>query len=162
MSTEVKVVWLPDKGYLHQLKARGHEFLSDATKTNKGLDLAATPHEIFLAGLAACTAMTVEMFAASKGWALQSVSVCVKEDSVADPDEPSKKIPHISETLEIEGELSAEQLDKLKEIAKRCPVYKLFVGKKIVDCQVQLQQSKPSTVPADGPEPSTADNTRQN
>ena len=146
MSTEVKVTWLPDKGYLHQLTARSHELFADATKNNKGLDQAATPHELFLLGLAACTAMTVEMFAASKGWPLKAVSVTVCETSVVDPDEAGKQIPHIGETLEIEGELSAEQLSKLQDIAKRCPVYKLFVGKKVVDCRLK-QLSSQTPVP---------------
>lgn len=119
--------------YQHLVAAGKHQVTTDTPTALKGGDTGMTPHELFLGGLGACAAMTVEMFAERKGWALTRVVVTVVEDTVDDPDAQGSKIPRITETIELEGNLTADQVDKLKEIAAKCPVYKLFVGKKQVD-----------------------------
>lgn len=157
MSTKVTVNWLPGQAYKHRLTARQHEFFTDAPQASKGGDQAASPHEIFLLGLGGCVAMTVEMYAQRKGWDITAVKVTITEDSVDDPDAPGSKIPRIVEDLEIEGKLSADQLDKLKTIAKSCPVYKLFVGKKQVDCV--LSHKNPAPVDPNAGQPSASSTT---
>lgn len=123
--------------YRHVVKARGHELVIDAPKALKGGDLGMTPHEIFLAGLGACAAITMEMKAAKEGWKLTGVTVTMTEDKIADPDTAGKRIPRVLETIELEGDLTADQIDALKKYAHQyCPVYQLFVGKKQIDTVV--------------------------
>lgn len=141
--TKVVVEQVPGQPYLHLLKARTHTVMCDAPKFNKGGDIGPSPHELFLLGLGACTAMTVEMYAAARGLSLTRITVTVDEDLVDDPDRAGTKIPRIVETLEVEGNLSAAELQKLKDIAEKCPVYKLFIGKKLVETQISHKVAKP-------------------
>ncbi|MBX9690669.1 MAG: OsmC family protein [Candidatus Obscuribacterales bacterium] len=137
MSTRVSVEWLSGQLYMHRLSARQHQFFTDAPLASNGGDQAATPHEIFLLGLGGCVAMTVEMYAKSRSMDLKAVRVTITEDSIDDPDTPGTKMPRLTEELELEGNLSSDELSKLQGVAKRCPVYKLFVGKKQVNCVVK-------------------------
>ncbi|RAK54267.1 OsmC family peroxiredoxin [Phenylobacterium soli] len=87
-----------------------------------GLDLGPTPHEIVAAGLAACTAQTLRLYAARKGWALGRVEVSVTSstDAAADPPE------HFERTISLDGELDEAQRARLLQIAEACPIHKLL------------------------------------
>lgn len=88
-----------------------------------GLDLGPTPHEIVAAGLAACTAQTLRLYAQRKGWALGRVEVRVTSstDPAADPPE------RLERTITMEGELDEAQRARLLQIAEACPVHKMLV-----------------------------------
>jgi putative redox protein len=137
--------------YRHKLTARTHTLYTDATTALKGGDTASTPHELALFGLGACTAMTIEMYAATKGWQITKVTVTVTEDKVDDPDGSGTKVTRLVEDIEIEGTLTDAQLTTLKGIAKKCPVYKLFVDKKVIEANLTLktQADATSTASAD-------------
>ncbi len=128
----VSITSQPGTPYRHELKARSHTIYADAPATLKGGDTGPTPHELALMGLGACTAMTLEMYAANKKWDLQQVTVTVTEDSIDDPEQPGTKIPRITEDIQMLGNLTPAQITTLKTIAEKCPVYKLFTGKKEV------------------------------
>jgi len=131
--------------YKHTLHARTHVLTSDVPVDLKGQDTGPTPHELFLLSLGTCTAMTIEMYALRQGMTLTKVTVTVTETTIADPDQPGTKIPHIIEDIDIEGNVTAAQLTKLKEVAKKCPVYKLVMGKKVVDANLKVT-APPATV----------------
>jgi uncharacterized OsmC-like protein len=126
--------------HIHTITARHHTFETDVDSSYNGADTAAGPHEVFLGGLGACTAITMAHYAASKGWAV-TFKVKVTEDKIDDPDDTStgkkKQIPHIVELVTIEGDLTDEQLEKLRSIGKKCPVYLVLTGKKVVDLKVE-------------------------
>lgn len=87
-----------------------------------GLDLGPTPHEIVAAGLAACTAQTLRLYAQRKGWALGRVEVRVvsSTDAAADPPE------RLERTILLEGELDEAQRARLLQIAEACPIHKML------------------------------------
>jgi putative redox protein len=78
-----------------------------------------TPVEFVLAGLGACKTMTVKMYAERKGWALTHVSTEIDYQK-------GEQLPQILVHLELEGDLTAEQCQRLLEIADKCPVHKLL------------------------------------
>ena len=78
------------------------------------------PHEILEASLAACTILTLQMYANHKKIKLTSANVIVKIDS------ESSEFSVISRKIQLEGELSAEERAKLFEIADKCPIHKLL------------------------------------
>lgn len=134
----IKVTIIPQTApYAHDLQARTHTIVSDVGADLQGGDAGPTPHELLLLSLGACGAMTIEMFAKRGGIPVTKVTVTVTEDTIDDPDEPGKKIPHIVETFDIEGNLTVEQLASLERVAKKCPVYKVVTGKKVVDSVVR-------------------------
>lgn len=98
-------------------------FVGDEPLAIGGLDLGPSPHELVAAGLAACTATTLRLYAKRKGWPLGPVHVevvHVRDDSATPPDE-------FRRTISLGGALEAEQRIRLMEIAERCPIHRLLV-----------------------------------
>ncbi|MBA4802766.1 MULTISPECIES: bifunctional alpha/beta hydrolase/OsmC family protein [Euryhalocaulis] len=113
-----------------RITAGKHEFLADEPERIGGLDSGPDPYELLVSALGACTSMTVRMYAERKEWPLKSVSVSLhhQKDYADDCDgcvqgEP-RKLDIITRELHLEGDLSAEQREKLLEIADKCPVHR--------------------------------------
>ncbi len=102
-----------------------HRFLTDAHISEGGSAKGATPHELMEAALAGCKTITVQMYARRKGWALQSVSVRVRHDHRA-PETGGPKQHHFDVEVELTGDLTDEQRQRLHEIAGRCPVHRIL------------------------------------
>lgn len=144
---QVTVTSRPGHAYLQEISADGqtHVVLSDVSATVGGNDMGLSPHELFLGGLGACTAMTLQMVARKKQWDLQKITVVVTEQLVTDPANASQNIPQITETITLEGNLTASQIQTLQNTAAKCPVYKLLTGPKQVVTNVT--HVAPSTNP---------------
>ena len=92
-----------------------------------GRDLGPTPYELLLGALGACTAITVRLYAARKGWPLDDVVVTLAHDRVhaqdcADCETKTGLVDTIELDLVLVGALDTEQRARLLEIAGRCPV----------------------------------------
>lgn len=122
-------VRLGDEGYTTDIAVRHHTLTADEPESVGGNDFGPTPYDLLNASLGACTAMTLQMYARRKKWDLQEVTVHLEhyKDYVADMqdvDNPKSKIDHFDRVLELEGDLSEEQKQRLLEIANRCPVHR--------------------------------------
>ncbi|MFC3216438.1 MULTISPECIES: bifunctional alpha/beta hydrolase/OsmC family protein [Sphingomonadaceae] len=100
------------------MQAGPHHFLADEPVSVGGLASGLSPYELVSAGLAACTVMTMRMYAERKGLPLDRAGITVRyskrpEDSPAD---------FFERIITLEGPLDAAQRDKLMSIADRCPV----------------------------------------
>jgi putative redox protein len=99
-------------------------FVADEPADLGGLDLGPTPHDLICAGLAACTAQTLRLYARHKGWALGQVRIDVSHQR-----DPAQSPPdHFVRVLSLGGPLNTEQRERLLEIAERCPVHRLLTG----------------------------------
>lgn len=107
------------KNYLVEAQARQHSILSDVRLESGGDDMGMTPHEILEASLAACTAITLQMYANRKGIPLDDVKV-----EVAVVSEGSESV--INRQIEFIGVLSEAQKNRMIEIANHCPIHKLL------------------------------------
>lgn len=94
-----------------------------------GNDAGPAPFEWVLAGLGACKAMTIQMYAARKEWPMKTVSVDVSYEKL-------DKAYQIQAYVALQGDLSPEQRQRLVEIADRCPVHKMLMGR--VEIQTTL------------------------
>ena len=88
-----------------------------------------TPYNLLSAGLAACTSMTIRMYARRKGWPLGHVQVDVTHDKIHATDcttceTETGKIDQFTRSITLTGELSDDQRAKLLEIADKCPVHR--------------------------------------
>lgn len=113
--------------YTTQLTNGRHHILADEPPSVDGEDLGFSPYELLNASLGACTAMTVKMYAQRKGWPLEEAYVFLSYEKkhCEDAKEGDKMINHIRRKIEFIGDdLSDDQLDKLLEIANKCPVHK--------------------------------------
>jgi putative redox protein len=82
-----------------------------------------------MAGLGACTAMTVRMVAGRKSLGLDRVSVTLRHDKIHAEDceeceTREGRIDRIERDIRLEGDLSDEEKQRLMEIADRCPVHR--------------------------------------
>ncbi len=122
------------KGYVTEVTAGRHQLVADEPPSVGGEDNGPTPYGYLLAGLGACTAMTLRMYADFKKISLEEVEVNLTHDKVHKEDgensESSKgKIDLIKRKIKIKGDLTDEQRKRLIEIADRCPVHKTIEGK---------------------------------
>ena len=98
-----------------------HTLRADERADKGGDDNGPEPHELLVAALGSCTAMTLKVYAERKGWPLRDVEVTLTGSS-ADGGYA------ITRTLRLTGELDAEQRQRLVEIAEKCPVHKTLAG----------------------------------
>jgi putative redox protein len=113
---EVSVRWAGGP-FAQDIEVAGHHIRADEEVTHGGDNTGAEPHELLLAALGSCTAMTLKVYAERKGWPLTDVHVRLTGDTT------SGRLV-INRELIIEGNLDAEQRQRLVEIADKCPVHK--------------------------------------
>jgi putative redox protein len=123
------VAFLGDEGFTTQIKAGNHFFVADEPEEVGGKNFGPNPYELVSAGLAACTSMTVQMYAKRKGWKLEQVETHVnysKEHLIdcENYEEDSAKIDTFKRELIIKSDLGEKQIQRLMEIANKCPVHK--------------------------------------
>ncbi|HLL83740.1 MAG TPA: alpha/beta fold hydrolase, partial [Longimicrobium sp.] len=111
-------------GFRTAISAGRHVFVADEPVAVGGGDAGPTPYDYLMAGLGACTGMTVKMYAERKGWPLEEVSVRMRHGKVHALDEArcatgTACVDHIRRELILEGPLTAEQRERLREIADR-------------------------------------------
>jgi putative redox protein len=117
-----KVVSQFGQGPLQQkLTAGDLHFLSDAEVSKGGDGSGPSPHEYLGAALAACTSMTLKMYAGRKEMKLENAIVTVDIERADD-------IETFSRDIQLVGDLSTEEKDRLLEIANKCPIHKALAG----------------------------------
>ncbi len=106
------------------IEAGPARFVADEPAALGGLDLGPTPHDLICAGLAACTAQTLRLYAGRKEWPLGPVRVSVRHSR-----DPSLNPPdRFAREITLSGPLSEAQRARLLEIAEHCPVHSLLAG----------------------------------
>lgn len=103
-----------------QINIREHQLVSDVLPSLGGQDRGPDPHELLEAALAACTVITVQMYAHRKQWKLISTDVKIKILS------ETKEKTVIEREISFRGELDEEQKQRLREIADKCPIHRLL------------------------------------
>jgi len=116
-------------GYRVEIDAGGHTLVSDEPIAVGGTDAGATPYDLVLAALGACTAITIRMYADRKQWPLEGVVVRLhhSRSHAADEEQCEERpvrLDHVERTLELSGPLTHDQRVRLAEIAERCPVHR--------------------------------------
>jgi len=92
-----------------------HRLITDEPERVGGEGSAPSPHELFPAALAACVATTLVMYARTKEWDLEDVTVDVDYDHHSTP-----RIFQVD--IRLTGELSDQQLERLERVAAACPL----------------------------------------
>ena len=100
-----------------QIEIGPHLVITDAGRDDLGPD----PHELLDAALAACTALTLTLYARHKGIELAALEVEVDH-------EEHDGVYRMRRDIHVTGKLSAEQRTRMLEIANKCPVHRTLSG----------------------------------
>lgn len=126
---EVVVAETGEGKFTQTVRSGDHRLLADEPTSVGGDGRGPGPYDFVLAGLGACTSMTVRMYAERKGWPLERVIVGlthrkIHAEDCSDCETRSGKLDEIERTLTFEGDLDEEQRARLLEIADKCPVHR--------------------------------------
>jgi putative redox protein len=110
-------------GFRHTVQVRDHQVTVDEPLPAGGEDAGPDPQELLAASLASCTAITMEMYAARKGWDIGQVEVDVKY-TPAERGCPTR----FDMVLRLPEGLPEEQVERLRVIAAKCPVHRALDG----------------------------------
>jgi putative redox protein len=108
----------------------GHSFITDEPISAGGEDAGPDPYTLLLAALGSCISMTIHLYARRKQWAVETVTVRLRQKRVHVKDceecvqDKEGYIHRIERSVTITGQLSDEQHARLQEIAHKCPVHK--------------------------------------
>jgi putative redox protein len=109
--------------YRHSVQVREHQMMVDEPVDAGGDDAGPDPQELLAVSLATCTAITMEMYAARKGWDIGHVEVDV-EYTPAERGAPTK----FQLVMRLADNLPEEQVERLSVIAAKCPVHRVLDG----------------------------------
>ena len=120
-------VWASSGGTPYEVSLTdelGHRWSGDEPAELGGGNTGPTPHHLLLSALGACTAITVRMYAARKGWKLEGIDV----ELAFNPDGKPPAGSDIRRTIALQGALDEAQRERLLQVANACPIHKVLSG----------------------------------
>ncbi len=121
-----------NSGYTTLIKAGRHFITADEPEDVGGNDFGPTPYQLLTSALATCTAMTLRMYANRKNLDIEEIKVHVNHSKRhcedCESDDPNSRIDHFERLIEMKGNVRGEQLQRLLEIADKCPVHRTLTG----------------------------------
>jgi putative redox protein len=118
----VRVTARRRQGFTHDVEIQGgHRLVIDEPEADGGSDVGPSPTRTVGAALAACTAITTEMYAERKGWDVGDLQVDVGME-YGDHSVPRS----FDVTVHLPTELSSEQVDRVRTIAAKCPIHRML------------------------------------
>ncbi len=124
-----------------------HRFLADEPESVGGMDSGPGPYDLLLAGLGACTSMTLRLYADRKQLPLKQTVVRLRHNKIhaadcADCETKDGMVDRIERAIALDGDLDAEQRARLMEIADKCPVHRTL--KSEIDIRTVEEPVRPS------------------
>ena len=119
--------------FAFEIEIGPNTIMADEPDSLGGNDLGPRPHELVLAGLGACTAMTLRMYADRKGIPLKGIGVHLSHRKIKAADCPDcttteGEVEEMVREITLEGDFDAATRQRLLEIANKCPVHKTLTG----------------------------------
>ena len=110
-----------------------HVLAADEPVSSGGTNTGPSPYDYLLAGLGACTAMTIRMYAERKKWPLENAHVTLRHAKIhaedcADCETKTGMLDRIERIIRLDGPLDPEQKARLMEIADKCPVHRTLTS----------------------------------
>ncbi|CZF77742.1 bifunctional alpha/beta hydrolase/OsmC family protein [Grimontia marina] len=131
-----------NKQFTRTIQTDHHQWFADEPVDYSGDNLGPDPYEHVLAGLGACTSMTLRMYANRKKLPLEDVKVTLSHsrqhgEDCEHCDENNAKVEVMSREIELFGDLTDEERQRLLEIADKCPVHKTLEGKIVITTELK-------------------------
>ncbi|MEH0155581.1 alpha/beta fold hydrolase [Limibacter armeniacum] len=124
------VVSIGDKGYTTEMLVGKHYMVADEPEDVGGFDFGPSPYGYLTAALGACTAMTLRLYADHKQLEVEEINIHLShskshmEDCENCEADNQSKIDHFDREIEIKGNLTEAQRNRMLEIADKCPVHR--------------------------------------
>jgi uncharacterized OsmC-like protein len=134
------------RSFRQEIVAGKHHLLADEPVSAGGSDSGPDPYDYLLTALGVCTSMTVGLYARRKQIPLENITVSLWHSRIyaQDCEECETKkgmLDRIDVEVDLTGPLSAEQHDKLMEIAGKCPVHRTLTA----EINIRLQPAQKSS-----------------
>jgi putative redox protein len=123
------------QGFTHEVEIQGgHHLVIDEPEESGGANQGPSPTRTLAAALAACTAITIEMYAVRKGWDVGEITVNVQY-------EPAQRGSPTRFKMEVQlpKELPEDQRERLMQIGAKCPVHRALEGEVMFEETVELK-----------------------
>lgn len=117
--------------YQQEVRVGQHRLLADEPLSVGGGDAGPAPFDFLMAGLGACTSMTLRMYAERKELPLTGIKVTLSHEKI---EVDGKLRDRIKREIALEGELSDSQRQRLLEIAEKCPVHRALSHSLLLEC----------------------------
>lgn len=117
--------------YQQEVRVGQHRLLADEPLSVGGDDAGPAPFDFLMAGLGACTSMTLRMYAERKELPLTGIKVTLSHEKTEVDGKPRDRIKR---EITLEGELSDTQRQRLLEIAGKCPVHRALSQSLLLEC----------------------------
>lgn len=104
--------------YVHTITVSGHNLIADEPERLGGKNAGPAPFDLYLASLAACTAITLRMYAERKGWELGTFRAVLRLSFGEDGR------PQVHRSLHADGPLDDVQWARMLEVVANTPVTK--------------------------------------
>jgi putative redox protein len=135
MSVETRVtVSGASSGFVQDVQMGRHRLTTDEPVALGGTDAGPAPYDLLLASLGSCTSMTVSMYARRKNWPLESVRVELRHSKVKVGEAAAQD--QIERDIQLIGPLTAEQHERLLDIANKCPVHRTLKSEILINTRL--------------------------
>jgi len=137
-----RVVGRTGDQFLCRVQAGRHTLVADEPSNHGGDDQGPDPYRFLATALGSCTVMTLNMYARHKGLKVQRVRCDVEHDRIHAEDceaceAESGKVDRFRRVIQIEGDLSADERQRMLEIADRCPVHRTLENEIRIDSRLE-------------------------
>jgi putative redox protein len=132
--TEPPVIVQGDaKGFAQKIDIGPHHIGADEPASFGGTDSGASPYDLILAALGACTSMTIGFYARKRNWPVDKITVSLRHSKIHardcdDCETKEGRIDRINMEIHLDGALTDEQRAKLMEVAGKCPVHQTLTS----------------------------------
>lgn len=128
-------------GFVSEIMANGHSLTADEPESVGGTNTGPTPYDLLVAGLGACTVMTLRMYADRKQLPLEAAVVRLRHEKIhardcQDCETRDGYIDRIEREIELTGALTGEQRQRMMEIADKCPVHRTLHNEIRIDSRL--------------------------
>ena len=130
-----------DHVFTQNITANGHHLVADEPTSAGGANLGVTPYDLLLAALGACTSMTLRMYAQRKKLNVTNIQVQLQHNRIhasdceSCEDQPGK-VDHIRRLIQIDGDITDAQRNRMLEIADMCPVHRTLHNQKEITSEL--------------------------
>ena len=118
------------QGFVQEIIAGRHHLVADEPVAAGGTDRGPGPYDLLMSALGSCMSMAIALYARTKKWPLEAVTIRLTHSRVYAKDcldcvvRDDTLLDRIDTAVQLSGELTAEQEQKLMEVAHKCPVHR--------------------------------------